>query len=643
MNYHLYLILFFLNFNIFCDIKRPPIKIIDYGYYLNDIEKFERCKKIGGYKEYGLNNDLITLKLNFTRKTKGKIDSEGKKIEEDLDDSEWDYKCQKEFTYNNIKYTLDFELDKINGPQYKILKNNIEVDEKEFKLNNPEKKWILLNIQYNNDTFDYIFCNNLTRYKLIKYYSKKELIEIIKEKENIEVVTDEMINKLEEPKKRKDDCDFYLIHKGFNKYKLKSMEKANKEIKNNLIKKIKVVLCDLENVDNIENLFSNFNVEEIDVSKLNTNNIKKCSYLFNNCENLKNIIGFNNLNFSNVEEISGMFNNCKKLQNIDLSVFKSSNIKILHHLFGKCESLKKIDLRPLNTNNVEKMNCLFYDCKNLEEIIGLENLNVDKVIEVEFMFSNCEKLKNIKLPNFTNKNITHICNMFYNCKELENIENLKCFDGLNNIKFRIDGFLYNCKNLKKIYFPNIKTNNITIFDKCFTGLDFNNGDLDISHWDFSKAENYEEMFMDVKNLKTLKIGKLIFNKNGHGNGYDIKNMFKNAEIEELIITKKWDIPDDLDINTIFKDSKIKKITILEDEKKGKKIDLIYDKKDDLNKFITNPEDYQNNKEQYKEEYLKKLNNSNIINSSNKVSEETKEIVKCCSICGKCNCNCYKNN
>ena len=121
------------------------------------------------------------------------------------------------------------------------------------------------------------------------------------------------------------------------------------------------------------------------------------------------------------------------------------------------------------------------------------------------------------------------------------------------------------------------------------------------------------MFMDVKNLKTLKIGKLIFKKmciNFSGKKYHIVDMFKNAEIEELIITKKWDIPDDLDINTIFQDSKIKKITILEDGKEGKKIELDYDKKDNLNKFITNPQDYKDNRGKYQEEYAEYLKNLN---------------------------------
>lgn len=660
MDFSKLFLLFYLTFNIFCDDKRDFIKILDYGYYLDKIEEYNKYLNNYGYVEEKLYNDLITLKLNFTKKTKKVKDSEGKEIDEDLDDSEWSYNCKRDFDYNGEKYTLDFKLDKINGPQYKILKNDTPVDEKEFLLNNPEKKWILLKIEHKDNTFDYIFCNNLVHYQIVKIYTKKELIKQIKEENNVTEVTDEMIDKISKDEKISGSWTFFLIPGGINEEYLnpeylEEIKKKDKKLyemiiesvkgiknvdKNKLIKKIKVVLCDLENIDNIENLFTNSNVEEIDVNNLKINNVKNSSELFYNCEKLKNIIGFNKLNFKNVERISNMFRKCRKLEEIDLSNFNISKCKNCVQLFTECESLKKLDLTNLNTSNVENMCGLFENCKNLEEIKGLENLNVDKVIDVEFMFSHCKKLKKIKLPKFTNRDMKSIAAMFYDCENLEEIEGLKYFDGCENLR-RIDYVFGKCNKLKEFYFPNIKTKNNNDFDGVFKDLDFKNGDLDISNWDFPNAHSYDEMFMDVKNLKTLKISKLIFKKmciSCHGNTYHIVDMFKNAEIEELIITKKWDIPNDLDINTIFKDSKIKKITILEDEKEDKKIELDYDKKDNLNKFITNPEDYKNNRGKYQKEYEEYLQNLN-----NKNPEELKEIAKCCICCGNCCCRLNNNN
>lgn len=120
MSFLLVFLLFFFEFSIFCDVKRDSIKILDYGYYLDEIEGYNKYLNEYGYVEEKLYNDLITLKLNFTKKTKKVKDPEGKEIDEDLDDSEWSYNCKRDFIYNNIKYTLDFKLDKDNGPQYKI-------------------------------------------------------------------------------------------------------------------------------------------------------------------------------------------------------------------------------------------------------------------------------------------------------------------------------------------------------------------------------------------------------------------------------------------------------------------------------------------------------------------------------------------
>ena len=83
--------------------------------------------------------------------------------------------------------------------------------------------------------------------------------------------------------------------------------------------------------------------------------------------------------------------------------------------------------------------------------------------------------------------------------------------------------------------------------------------------------------------------------------------------------------------------KIKKIIILEDEKADKKIVLDYDTKDNLNKFITNPQDYKNNRCKYQEEYAEYLKNLNPENT-----EDLKVISKCCGGCGKCS-GCLKND
>ena len=57
------------------------------------------------------------------------------------------------------------------------------------------------------------------------------------------------------------------------------------------------------------------------------------SYAFNQCNKLKEIIGFNNFNTSKVTNMKAMFQECNELEFIDISNFNTSNttdISFLH-------------------------------------------------------------------------------------------------------------------------------------------------------------------------------------------------------------------------------------------------------------------------------------------------------------------------
>ena len=53
------------------------------------------------------------------------------------------------------------------------------------------------------------------------------------------------------------------------------------------------------------------------------------AFLFNNCNNLKEIKGLNNFITNKVTDIQSMFQSCFKLEYIDLSNFDTSNVTIM--------------------------------------------------------------------------------------------------------------------------------------------------------------------------------------------------------------------------------------------------------------------------------------------------------------------------
>ena len=60
--------------------------------------------------------------------------------------------------------------------------------------------------------------------------------------------------------------------------------------------------------------------------------------------------------------MSGMFQNCIKLINLDLN-FDTSNVRDMSYMFNECNELKEINgINKFNTSKVTNMISLFSDC-----------------------------------------------------------------------------------------------------------------------------------------------------------------------------------------------------------------------------------------------------------------------------------------
>ena len=63
----------------------------------------------------------------------------------------------------------------------------------------------------------------------------------------------------------------------------------------------------------------------------------------------------------------------------------------------------------------------FYECKNLANIEGIENLNTEKVTNMELMFANCSTLTSLDVTKFNTANVTDMSQMFNECSALTTI------------------------------------------------------------------------------------------------------------------------------------------------------------------------------------------------------------------------------
>lgn len=270
---------------------------------------------------------------------------------EDLTKTEY-FQNDNSFDNNSTnKYKFEIKINKNDEePTYKLEKydetKKIFEEDKTFKI---EKKWVLVELIDNNNASEYYFINNI---------ETKEI----------------------------------KLSRGTAH--LNPLRYLN-------IKKLKIVSSNLEDVNRIDYLFSNFS-EEIDITNLkNTNKIKDMNNLFYNCLNLKNIIGLKNLKTDNCENMSWMFYFCSNLKDINVSNFNTEKVIDMKNMF-KSTGIEEIDISNFKTKNVNDFNSFFELCINLKKIIGLENLDFTNATGYSQMFCNSDfpsKLEELNLSN----------------------------------------------------------------------------------------------------------------------------------------------------------------------------------------------------------------------------------------------------
>lgn len=91
-----------------------------------------------------------------------------------------------------------------------------------------------------------------------------------------------------------------------------------------------------------------------------------------------------------------MFFNCTNLESIDLSSFETENLQQMPHMFYSCTKLEKLDLSSFATPNMTSMLSAFQNCKNLKTIYVTSAFTTDKVTEGRTAFAGC-----VNLPNYT--------------------------------------------------------------------------------------------------------------------------------------------------------------------------------------------------------------------------------------------------
>ena len=134
-------------------------------------------------------------------------------------------------------------------------------------------------------------------------------------------------------------------------------------------------------------LFDSYsNLEDIDLSPIDTSHATDFTQLFNRDRKLKKL-DLSHFNTSKVTDMSWMFASCESLEELDLSSFDTKSVKSMDLMFASAKSLKNLNLTSFDTSNVIGMQSMFNGVRSLDTL-DLSSFNTSKVMDFAYMFEN---------------------------------------------------------------------------------------------------------------------------------------------------------------------------------------------------------------------------------------------------------------
>jgi len=97
------------------------------------------------------------------------------------------------------------------------------------------------------------------------------------------------------------------------------------------------------------------------------NEIISCEYMFNECSSIVSL-DLSSLNTNDVKNMNNMFSGCSSLQSLDFSNFGTNSAENMQNMFSGCSSLKSLDLSSFFTYDVVNMQNMFSNCTLLESL-----------------------------------------------------------------------------------------------------------------------------------------------------------------------------------------------------------------------------------------------------------------------------------
>ena len=183
-------------------------------------------------------------------------------------------------------------------------------------------------------------------------------------------------------------------------------------------------------------------LKSLDLSSFDTSKINNTAELFYYCGSLETV-DLSGWDTSNVTSMKSMFYGCSSILSIDLSSFDTSSVTDMYAMFSQCRKLETVDLSGFDTSNVIKFNRMFHSCYKLKAADLSSFSSTGLNASFADMFVNCISLETVDMSNIDTSNVTNMSWMFYYCRYLTEIKGVENWNiqGLVNSN-SLDIFLY---------------------------------------------------------------------------------------------------------------------------------------------------------------------------------------------------------
>ena len=313
-----------------------------------------------------------------------------------------------------------------------------------------------------------------------------------------------------------------------------------------------------ENVTSMSSMFSGcWQLTSLDLSNFNTNKVRQMSYMFYLSSNLKTIYASDMFVTTKIQGSLNMFKGCTSLKGaiaydenkID---YRYANYKdgyftqkaqtlepyaVFDETTGtltfKCNDEKPSNAYSLNedtneplwiTNNKNAIKTVVFDasfakarpttcyywfreCTKLTEIKGIDNLNTEKVTNMNSMFCGTFKLTSLDVSNFNTENVTDMDSMF--CSSHITSLDVSNFNTENVTS--MGSMFWSCGDLTSLDVSNFNTTKVTNMQRMFSWC-IKLKSLDVSKFNTTNVTNMSAMFafcpltsLDVSNFNTTNV------------------------------------------------------------------------------------------------------------------------------------------